>query len=120
MTRKKSGYTWVYKTKYNSDGSVERHKERLVVKGFIERYGIDYENSFALVSRQETIRMMISLAAQNKWSIHHVDVKIPFLNGYLEEEVYVEQPQGFEVQGKENQVCKLKKALDGLKKAPQA
>jgi hypothetical protein len=74
---------------------------------------------FAPVARQETVRMMISLAAHKKWSIHHMDVKSSFLNGYLEEEVFVEQPQGFEVQGKEHQVYKLKKALYGLKQAPR-
>jgi hypothetical protein len=63
--------------------------------------------------------MMISLVAQNKWSIHHMDVKSAFLNGYLEEKVFVEQPQGFEVQGKEHQVYKLKKALYGLNQAPR-
>jgi hypothetical protein len=69
---------WIYKTKYNSDGSVERHKERLVAKGFTNRYGIDYEETFAPVARQENVRMMISLASQNKWSIHHIDVKSAF------------------------------------------
>jgi hypothetical protein len=87
--KKKIGTKWVYKTKYNSDGSVERHKAILVAKGFTQRYGIDYEETFAPVARQETVRMMISLRAQKKWSIHHMDVKSAFLNGYLEEEVFV-------------------------------
>jgi hypothetical protein len=90
----------VYKIEYNSDGNVEKHKQILVFKGFTQRYEINYEDKFAQVARQETIRMMISFAAQKKWSVHHMDVKIVFLNGYLEEEVYVEQPKGFEVQGK--------------------
>ena len=81
---------WVYKTKFNSDVSVERHKARLVAKGFTKTYGIDYQDGFALVARQETIRMLISLAAHKRWSIHHMDVKSASLNGYLEEEVYVE------------------------------
>jgi hypothetical protein len=113
--KKKIGTKWVYKTKYNSDGSVERHKERLVAKGLTQRYGIDYQETFAPVARQETVRVMISLAAQKKWNIHHMDVKSAFLNGCLEEEVFVEQPQVFEVQGKEHKVYKLKKALYGLK-----
>ena len=92
----------------------------MVAKGFTQRYGIDYEETFAPVARQETIRMLISLAAQKKWSIHHMDVKSAFLNVYLEEEVYVGQPQGFEVQGKEDLVYKLKKALYGLKQASRA
>jgi len=95
---------WVYKTKYHGDGSVERYKGRLVSQGFTQRYGIDYEETFAPIARQETIRMLISLATQKKWNIHHMDVKSAFLNGYLEEEIYVEQPQGFKVQGKDHQV----------------
>ena len=118
--KKKIDTKWVYKTKFNSDGSVERHKARLVAKGFTQKYGIDYEETFAPVAIQETIRMLISLAAHKKWSIHHMDVKSVFLNGYLEEEVYVEKPQGFEVEGKENNVYKLKKTLYGLKQALRA
>jgi hypothetical protein len=116
---KKIGTKWFYKTKYNCDGSVERHKERLDAKGFTQRYGIDYKETFAPVARHEIVRMMISFTTHKKWSIHHMDVKSAFLNGYLEEEVFVEQTQGFEVQGKEHQVYKLKKALYGLKKAPR-
>ena len=92
----------------------------MIAKGFTQRYGIDYEETFAPIARQETIRMLISLAAQKKWSIHHMDVKVSFLNGYLEEEVYVGQAQGFEIQGKEDHVYKLKKALYSLKQAPHA
>lgn len=88
--KKKIVTKWVYKNKFNSDGSVERHKARLVAKGFTQKYGIDYEETFAPVARQETFRMLISLVAHKKWSIHHMDVKSAFLNGYLEEEVYVE------------------------------
>ena len=88
--KKNIGTKWVYKDKFNSDGSVERHTTRLVAKGFTHKYGIYYEETFAPVARQETIRMLISLAAQKKWSIHHMDMKIAFLNGYVEEEVYVE------------------------------
>eukprot|EP00253_Pinus_taeda_P032896 PITA_32896 len=117
--KKKIGTKWVYKTKFNNVGSVERHKERLVAKGFTHKYRIDYEERFAQVAREETIRMLISLAAHKKWSIHHMDVKSAFLNGYLEEEVYVERTQGFEVEGKDNNVYKLKKALYGLKQAPR-
>ena len=70
------------------------------MKGFTQRYGIDYEEAFAPAARQETIWMLISLTTKKKWSIHHIDVKSVFLNGYLEEEVYVGQAQGFEIQGK--------------------
>ena len=114
------GCKWVYKTKYNSDGTIEKHKARLVAKGFKQKYGIDYEETFASVARQETIRLVLSLAAHKGWKVMHMDVKSAFLNGYLQEEVYVEQPQGFIIKGKEHLVYKLKKALYGLKQAPRA
>ena len=72
------------------------------------------------MERLDTVRALVALAAQNRWKIHQLDVKSAFLNGYLEEEIYVEQPQGFEVQGKEDKVLRLKKALYGLKQAPRA
>ncbi|CAJ2639360.1 unnamed protein product [Trifolium pratense] len=111
---------WVYKAKKNSKGEVERYKARLVAKGYSQRAGIDYDEVFAPVARLETVRLIISLAAQNKWKIHQMDVKSAFLNGVLDEEVYIEQPQGYEVKGEEEKVLKLKKALYGLKQAPRA
>ena len=114
------GSKWVYKTKYNSDGTIERHKARLVAKGFTQKHGVDFEETFAPVARQEIVRLLLSMAAQNHWSVYHMDVKSAFLNGYLDEEVFVQQPQGFQVQGKEHHVYKLKKALYGLKQAPRA
>ncbi|RZB65513.1 Retrovirus-related Pol polyprotein from transposon TNT 1-94 [Glycine soja] len=114
------GVRWVYKAKKNAKGDVERYKARLVAKGYSQRQGIDYDEVFALVARLETIRLIISLAAQNKWKIYQMDVKSAFLNGFLEEEVYIEQPLGYEVKGQEEKVLKLKKALYGLKQAPRA
>lgn len=75
-----------------------------MAKGFTQKFDIDYEETLAYVARQETIRIVLSLAAQKKWSVHHMDVKSAFLNDYLDEEVYVEQLQCFEVKGKEHQV----------------
>ena len=80
----------------------------------------DYEETFAPVARMEIVRKMLSIAAQHKWKIYQMDVKSAFLNGVLKEEVYVEQPLGYEVAGQEHKVCKLKKALYGLKQAPRA
>ncbi|KAL9272083.1 Retrovirus-related Pol polyprotein from transposon TNT 1-94-like protein, partial [Drosera capensis] len=99
---------------------MERYKARLVAKGFFQRHDIDYDEVFAPVARLETIRLIISLAAQNQWKIHQMDVKSAFLNGYLDEVVYVKQPLGYVVQGKEDKVLKLRKTLYGLKQAPRA
>ena len=109
------GVKWVYKTKSNVEGKIERHKAKLVVKGYKQKQGIDYEETFAPVARMETVRAVFSIAAQNKWKVYQMDVKSAFLNGVLMEEVYVEQPFGYEKKGQEHKVFKLKKALYGLK-----
>ena len=82
--------------------------------------GIEYEEVFASVARMESVRLLIALAAQEAWKLHHMDVKTAFLNGKLEEEVYVRQPPGYVEEGAEHKVLKLKKALYGLKQAPRA
>ncbi|GJV94795.1 retrovirus-related pol polyprotein from transposon TNT 1-94 [Tanacetum coccineum] len=105
---------------YNANGSVQRNKARLVAKGYSQQPRIDYDETFALVARMDTVRAIISLAGQKGWLLYQIDVKSAFLNGELKEEVYVNQPQGFEVEGKEEKVYKLKKALYGLKQAPRA
>ncbi|OMO51785.1 Integrase, catalytic core [Corchorus capsularis] len=114
------GVKWIFKTKLNPDGGVNRHKARLVVKGYAQSYGIDYTETFAPVARLDTIRLLLAMAAQNQWRIHQMDVKSAFLNGNLQEEIYVEQPEGFLVKGSEEKVYLLKKALYGLKQAPRA
>jgi hypothetical protein len=110
----------IYKIKHTADGSIEKHKARFVVRGFSQKEGIDYEETFAPVARYTSIRTIIALAAQTKWKLHQMDVKTTFLNGVIEEEVYIEQPQGFEVEDRKIYVCRLKKALYGLKQAPRA
>ncbi|KAL0537088.1 hypothetical protein IC582_026058 [Cucumis melo] len=117
--KKAVGVKWVFKIKRNEKGEVERYKARLVAKGYSQRKGIDYDEVFAPVARLETIRLLIALATQNNWKIFQMDVKSAFLNGYLEEEVYLEQPPGYCVKGQEDKVLKLKKALYGLKQAPR-
>ena len=114
------GLKWIFKIKRNSDGTINKHKSRLVAKGYIQRHGIDYEEVFSPVARLETVRLMIALAAARGWEVHHLDVKTAFLNGELKENVYVSQPEGYIVKGSETKVYKLKKALYGLKQAPRA
>ncbi|BBN68933.1 transposable element gene, partial [Prunus dulcis] len=113
------GLKWVYKTKFNEDGSIQKHKARLVAKGYSQQPGIDFNETFAPVVRMETIRTVLALAAQLKTKVYQLDVKSAFLNGELEEEVYVEQPQGYVEKGREDKVYRLRKALYGLKQAPR-
>jgi len=110
----------VYKTKKNVKGEIERYKARLVAKGYGQKVGINYNEVFAPVAHLETIRLILSLTAQHKWRIHQMDVKSAFLNGVLEEEVYIKQPLRYKVKEEEDKVIKLKMALYGLKQVAQA
>nr|GEV41487.1 putative RNA-directed DNA polymerase [Tanacetum cinerariifolium] len=114
------GVKWIYKTKLNENGELQKYKARLVAKGYSQRYGVDYLEVYAPVARMETVRTIIALAAQQRWNIYQLDVKSAFLHGKLDEDVYVEQPRGFEVKGSEKKVYKLHKELYGLKQAPRA
>ncbi|KAI0510700.1 hypothetical protein KFK09_011309 [Dendrobium nobile] len=122
--QKSIGVKWVYKLKKNVEGGVNKFKARLVVKGYKQKQGIDYEKVFAPIAKFDIIRLIFFIAAMNRWQIHQLDVKSAFLNGVLEEEVYVDQPEdqpeGFIVKGKEHMMYRLKKALYGLKQAPRA
>jgi hypothetical protein len=84
------GTKWVYKTKYKSDGTIDKYKACLVAKGYAQREGIDYTERFSPVAKMDTIRMFLALVAQYKWTIFQMDVKSSFLNGYVDEEIYVE------------------------------
>ncbi|KAM1431045.1 hypothetical protein ACFX2I_047043 [Malus domestica] len=114
------GVKWVYKTKLNLDSSIQKHKARLVAKCYTQKPGIDFNETFAPVARLDTIRTLIALAAQKGWKLWQLDFKSAFLNGVLDEEVYVDQPDGFVIKGAEDKVSKLRKALYGLKQAPRA
>ena len=114
------GLKWIFKLKKNPHGEVIRYKARLVVKGYSQKKGVDYEEVFAPVVRFESIRALIALAALRRWMIHHLDVKSAFLNGDIEEVIYVKQPKGFAIKGNEGNVLRERKALYGLKKAPRA
>ncbi|KAI3509130.1 hypothetical protein L1887_24156 [Cichorium endivia] len=120
LDKKPIGVKWVFKTKLNEKGEIDKYKARLVVKGYKQKYGVDFNEVFAPVIRLETIRLVLALAAQQGWEVHQMDVKSAFLNGFLNEEVYVDQPQGYIKRGQEGKVCKLKKALYGLRQAPRA
>eukprot|EP00253_Pinus_taeda_P030504 PITA_30504 len=109
----------VYRTKYGPDGKVDKHKARLVAKGFSQVEGIDYTETFSLVAKMNSIRVVLSLVASFKWEVHQMDVKSAFLHGDLHEEIYMEQPVGF-IQTDSSIVCRIKKSLYGLKQAPWA
>ena len=114
------GTKWVFRNKTDSDGIITRNKARLVAKGYSQQEGIDYDETFAPVARLEAIRIFLAFAAHKKFKVYQMDVKSAFLNGELEEEVYVEQPPGFVDPRYPNHVYILDKALYGLKQAPRA
>ena len=114
------GTKWVFRNKLDDSGTVTRNKARLVAKGYNQQEGIDYDETYAPVARIEAIRLLIAFAAYKGFILYQMDVKTAFLNGYLQEEVYVQQPPGFEDPTKTDHVYILDKALYGLKQAPRA
>ena len=114
------GTKWVFRNKLDEHGIIIRNKARLVAKGYNQEEGIDYEETYAPVARLEAIRMLLAYASIMNFKLYQMDVKSAFLNGLIQEEVYVEQPPGFEIPDKPNHVYKLQKALYGLKQAPRA
>lgn len=111
------GCKWVFKTKTDASGNIERYKARLVAKGFTQRKGIDYTDTFSPVSSKDSLRIIMALVAHYNLELHQMDVKTAFLNGELVEDIYMKQPPGFVEKGKEHMVCKLRKSIYGLKQA---
>ena len=111
---------WIFKHKFNVDGSLECYKARWVLRGFTQRPGVDYDETFSPVVKPATVRTVITLAHSKDWPIHQLDVKNAFLHGTLLETVYCSQPTGFADSALPEHVCRLNKSLYGLKQAPRA
>lgn len=110
---------WVFRVKNNADGSPAKLKARLVARGFQQKHGQDYTETFAPVVKWNTLRSVVALAGHHGWSITHLDVKTTFLHGEIQEDIYVSPPPGF-ASSPPSYVCKLNKTLYGLKQAPRA
>ena len=111
------GYKWIFKKKMKADGSIDKYKDILVIKGYKQKEGLDYFDTYSPVARISSIQMLIAIASIHNLEIHQMDVKTVFLNGDLDEEIYMKQPEGFIVPGQEKKVCRLVKSLYGLKQA---
>ena len=114
------GTKWIFKNKLNEEWKIFLNKARLVAQGYVQEEGIDYEETYAPVARLDVIRLLLSFACANDFLLFQMDVKSAFLNGIIKEEVYVEQPPGFENDEHPNRLFRLHKALYGLKQAPRA
>jgi hypothetical protein len=114
------GTKWVFRNKQDEHGVVIRNKARLVAKGYSQVEGLDFGETYAPVARLELIRILLAYATYHGFKLYQMDVKSAFLNGPIKEEIYVEQPPGFEYSEYPNHVYKLSKALYGLKQAPRA
>ena len=110
---------WLFKIKHVANGSIEKYKVLFVARGFSQKEGIDYEETFALVARYTSVKAVIAIATSKWWKIHQMDVKIAFLNDTIEEELYLEKPEGFVIHNVESCVCRLKKAYMDSNKPPE-
>jgi hypothetical protein len=114
------GCKWIFSIKYKADGSIDRHRVRLVARGYTQTYEIDYQETFSPVARLNTVRVLLSLATNLDWSLHQLDVKNAFLHCDLEEEVYTDIPSRYSPLSKAKVACKLQRALYELKQSPCA
>jgi hypothetical protein len=113
------GCKWIFKKKLRPNGTIEKYKARLVAKRFTQKEGDDFFDIYSHVARSTTIKVLLALAASHGLHIHQMDVKTAFLYGELDEEIYMEQRDGFKISGQENKVCILIKSLYGLKQEPE-
>jgi hypothetical protein len=118
--KKAVGCKWVFTVKQSPEGKIERYKARMIARGYSQTYGIDYDEAFTPVTKMNTLRILISCVANFGWPLHQLDVKNVFLRGNLQEEVYMEVPPGMVAAANGGKVCKLKRALYGLKQSPRA
>ena len=114
------GTKWIFKNKFDEHGTVIRKKSRLVAQGYTQVEGVDFDETFAPIARLESIKILLAIACHLNFKLYQMDEKSAFLNGMLQEEVYVEQPKGFMDPYRPNDVYKLKRALYGLKQARRA
>ena len=111
------GSKWIFKRKLNASGHVDKYRARLVAKGFTQKEGIDFVETFSPVAKFTSIRILAALTAYYNLELHQMDVKTAFLNGHLDEEIYMLQPDGFIEKGNQGKVCKLNRSIYGLKQA---
>ena len=106
--RKLVGCKWVLRKKYKADGSLDKYKARLVAKGFTQQLGVDFVDTYSPVAKFTSVRIIMIVAARLDLKLHQLDVKTVFLNGDLKEEIYMDQPDGFQIKSQEGKFCRLK------------
>ncbi|KAL0440256.1 UNVERIFIED_CONTAM: Retrovirus-related Pol polyprotein from transposon RE2 [Sesamum latifolium] len=114
------GCKWVYKYKLGADGEVTAFKARLVAKGYTQRPGVDFEETYSPVAMTKSIQILLAIAAWYDYKIWQMNVKTAFLNSFVEEEIYMDQPEGFTTVGEEQNVCRLQRSIYGLKQASRS